>query len=509
MHSRGVSRPMAMQHMQSHQGSNHEDHQGGDEDKPSMHEMLANHHRQVLWIPWTLILLGIWMAVAPFNFGYLNEDLWTVPSGGRGPWFSSTETYDALRATLMTWSDVISGILLIIFGWRSLRPDRPISLWAACFVGIWLLFAPILFWAPTPSMFLNDSIVALLVIALTILIPGMPNMMKFMQMGKATPPGWSYNPSSWPQRAILIGLGFAGLLFSRYLAMYQLGYIDFVWDPFFGFETGTQLVLDSNMSHFWPISDGGLGAALYSIEFLMGFMGAASRWRTMPWMVTIFGIVVIPLGLGHIILVMSQPVIVHAWSTFALAAAAMMLPMITLTVDEVVAMGQHLRDAKRRGDRDGSMWKVFWLGGKADGTTADERTVPLADLPDKPGPVVRSMIWGATAPWHLLIVTILGLWLLAAPAVFGVDIRTPGADAAHIGGAFVVVMAVIAMAEVVRSLRWLNVAAGVALAGVIFFTGAGAGYAIAMVFTGLMIALLSLPRGHITETYADWKRLTR
>ncbi|GAB3519546.1 hypothetical protein GCM10027402_06390 [Arthrobacter monumenti] len=91
---------------------------------------------------------------------------------------------------LMTWSDVVSGLLLVAFGWGSLRPDRPISLWAACCVGIWLLFAPILFWAPTAAMFLNDSLVGLLVIALTILIPGMPNMMKFMQqMGERTPPG--------------------------------------------------------------------------------------------------------------------------------------------------------------------------------------------------------------------------------------------------------------------------------------------------------------------------------
>lgn len=60
----------------------------------------------------------------------------------------------------------------------------------------------------------------------------------------------------------------------------------------------------------------------------MGFMDGKSRWRTMPWMVTMIGIVVIPLGLSHIILVMSQPVVVHHLSTFALLAALVMLPMI-------------------------------------------------------------------------------------------------------------------------------------------------------------------------------------
>jgi len=27
-----------------------------------------------------------------------------------------------------------------------------------------------------------------------------------------------------------------------------------------------------------------MGALVYSIELLMGFMGDKSRWRTMPWM---------------------------------------------------------------------------------------------------------------------------------------------------------------------------------------------------------------------------------
>ena len=479
------------------------------DDQPDVQQMLVSHHRQTLWIPWTLILLGVWLLLAPFTLGYLDEGQWSVPSGGRGAWFADAPMHGELRASLTMWSDVVSGALLVLLGWRALRPDRPVALWAACLVGVWLVFAPVVLWAPTAAAFANDSLVGLLVIALTILIPGMPNMIKFMQMGPPTPPGWSYNPSSWPQRAILIALGFAGFVVSRYLAAYQLGYTDYVWDPFFGFETGTRTVLDSDMSHMWPISDAGLGAVAYSFEFLMGFMGARARWRTMPWMVAMFGILVVPLGLTHIVLVMSQPVVVHAWSTLALVAAALMLAMIALTVDEVVAMGQHVRDAIRRGDRDGSRWKVFWLGGKAEGSTPDERTPALADLPDRPRAVGKAMVWGATLPWNLVAVSVLGIWLLAAPAVFGVDIRTGAADVAHIGGAFVVVIAVIAMGEVVRAARLLNIAAGIAIAGLVLLTGPGTGYVIAVLLTGLAIAVLSLPRGAIRETYGDWDRFIR
>lgn len=500
MQSRGVTRPMALQEAQDPHD---------EDEQPSTQEMLESHHRHTLWIPWTLILLGVWLLVSPFTFGHLNEDLWTVPSGGRGPWFADAQTYDSLRATLITGSDLVSGGLLVLLGWRALRPDRPISLWAACFVGIWLVFAPVLFWAPTAAAFANDSIVGLLVIALTILIPGMPNMVKFMQMGPPTPPGWSYNPSSWPQRAILIGLGFGGLLVSRYLAAYQLGYTDYVWDPLFGFQTGTQPVLDSDMSHMWPVSDAALGTAAYSFEFLMGFMGAAARWRTMPWMVAMFGILVVPLGLVHITLVMSQPVVVHEWSTFALLAAAFMLPMISLTIDEVVAMGQHVRAAVHRGDRGGSTWKVFWLGGTAEGSTADERTEPLAHLPEQPRAVLKSMVWGVTVPWNLALVATSGVWLLAAPAIFGVDIRSGAADIAHLGGAFIIVMAVIAMAEVVRAIRLLNVAAGVVMVLAVVLIGAEVAYTAAIVLTAIAVAALSLRRGDIRETYGGWDRLIR
>lgn len=501
MKDRGVTRPMALQD----HGSDHDEGSG----EPSPEQMLEEHHRKTLWIPWALVLLGAWLVVSPFSFGYLNEDLWAVPSGGRGAWFADQVEHLSLRAHLMAWSDVVSGFLLIVLGLRALKPDRPVTLWAACFVGIWLVFAPVVLWSPTAAGFANDSFVGMLVIALTILIPGMPNMIKFMQMGPANPPGWTYNPSSWPQRAILIALGFVGMVVSRYLAAYQLGYIDTVWDPFFGFASGTQPVLDSQMSHMWPISDAGLGGVAYTFEFLMGFMGAKSRWRTMPWMVAMFGVLVIPLGLSHIALVMSQPAVVHHWSTLALFAALVMLPMITLTVDEVVAMGQHMRDAVRRGDRDGSAWKIFWMGGSAEGCTPDERSPDIGELSDRPGPVTRSMLWGATAPWNLVAVAALGVWMLFAPAVFDISIRSGAADAAHIGGAVVIVAAVIAMGEPVRLLRFLAAAGAVGAAALLLLADPDGTFAVAMVATALAIVVLSVPRGRIRDAYGDWELLTR
>ena len=111
--------------------------------------------------------------------------------------------------------------------------------------------------------------------------------------GPEVPPGWSYNPSAWPQRAPVIALAFLSFLVARYMAAFQLGYIETAWDPFFG--NGTERVLTSDVSKAWPISDAGLGAMTYMIEALMGLMGDQRRWRTMPWMVAGFGFVVVPL----------------------------------------------------------------------------------------------------------------------------------------------------------------------------------------------------------------------
>ena len=281
--------------------------------------------------------------------------------------------------------------------------------WGACFVGLWLLSAPIMLWTPSAAAYVNDTLVGTLVVALTIVLPGIPNEPAFESKGKATPPGWSYNPSSWPQRLILIAVACVGLFASRYLAAYQLGYVDEVWDPFFGFSEGTQRVLDSELSHAFPVSDAGLGAIAYNLEILAVLGGNAARWRTSPWTVAIFGVLVLPLGLAHVALIMSMPVIVQAWCTLCLVAGAVALPMVVFAVDEVVAMGQHLRRAREQGDRGGSTWKVFWLGSTSEGSTADGRTPQMLDLGERPIRVVGASLWGPAHAYRYW-----ALWLSAS-----------------------------------------------------------------------------------------------
>ncbi|WP_430453365.1 vitamin K epoxide reductase family protein [Rhodopirellula europaea] len=464
---------------------------GDGEMTPEMRrKMRDKHHQQTEWIWWTLILLGVWMVAAPFSFDY-----------GHNP--ASPAASDASPLSMQTringmiWSDVISGLLLIVLGWRSLKPGRPITLWAACFVGIWMNAAPLVFWSPSAAGYLNNTIVGTLVIAFTILIPGMPSMIMMMKMGPEVPRGWTYNPSSWPQRAIMIGLGFAGWLVSRYLSAYQLGYIDYAWDPFFG--KSTMSVLESNVSRSLPVSDAGLGALAYTIEFLMGYMGGTSRWRTMPWMVTFFGILVVPLGLTHIVLVISQPVIVGQWCTFCLLAALIMLPMIPLTLDEVVAMCQFMVQAKREGK---PFWKTFWKGGTVEGEGADERSPRLTA---KPSQVWSAMVWGMTAPWTLVVCTAAGFWLMLAPWVLNVsgDI----ASGTQVAGALIITVSVVVMAEVARAGRFLNILLALWIVALPWLYGGVSTLFMANnVVLGIALIALSIPRGTIKQRYGSWDR---
>lgn len=499
MAMRGVSRPMAEKQMQSEHSESHKEDEHK-HDKNGHHEMdrdmmLNMHYNQTLWIYWSLIVLGVWMLVSPLTFSY--GQFIAQPPGGRELWLS-----DTMRVSVMRWSDIISGALLIIFGWRSLKPDRPISLWICCFVGIWLNMAPVIFWAPSLGIYINDTVVGALVIALSILIPGMPNMIKYMKMGSEVPQGWSYNPSSWPQRWSMMVLAFLGWIVSRYLGAYQLGYLETIWDPFFGPQSAK--VLTSKMSESLPVSDGALGALAYTFEFLMGWMGAPSRWRTMPWMVTFFGILVIPLGLVHILLVISQPVVVGAWCTMCLLAAAIMLPMLPLEVDEVFAMVQHMKKATR--EKGARFWTVFWKGGKPAEKNMDERTPALMSLPDQPGKVIKASLWGMSSGWTLMASTLIGIWLMFTPALFGVSIETRAADVNHLGGSLIVVTSVIAMGEILRRGRYLNMLLGLIVAILPWFLPeSNTALNLSGLLSGIAVILLSIPRGPKTQTYGIWE----
>jgi uncharacterized membrane protein len=169
------------------------------------------------------------------------------------------------------------------------------------------------------------------------------------------PPGWSYNPSSWPERLPIIALALVGFGIATYLALYQFGVTSSPWEPFFG--SGSRRILTSGISRMLPIPDATLGALGYLLDAVSGAIGGTERWRTMPWIVIIFGLAVGPFGAVSILLVIAQPLRVHAWCTLCLASAAVSVLMIGPAMDELLASLQHLKRERSLGH---SVWRAFW-----------------------------------------------------------------------------------------------------------------------------------------------------
>lgn len=169
------------------------------------------------------------------------------------------------------------------------------------------------------------------------------------------PPGWTVNPSAWDQRLPILAVATLGFGIAAYLSLFQFEIISTVWEPFFG--DGSRRILTSSVSRILPIPDAALGALGYLADAVTGAIGGTRRWRTMPWIVILFGIAVGPLGAVSVLLVILQPVLFDSFCTLCLATAVISVVMIGPAMDESLASLQHLR---RRGREGASMWRVFW-----------------------------------------------------------------------------------------------------------------------------------------------------
>lgn len=424
--------------------------------------LMARHIVMERWVQVVVALLGAWLVFTPLAEGRAR--------------------------TVVGISDLASGILILLFATLASK-GRVYAPWAAALVGLWVSFAPLAFWAPAAGIYTNDSIIGALVVAFSVIVP-----MRAEMPGPDVPAGWTYNPSTWAQRAPVIALAAAGFLLSRYMAAFQLGHIASAWDPLFG--RGTERVLTSDISRSFPVSDAGLGAYVYLLELLSALMGDRRRWRTMPWMVAVFGLAVVPLGITSVVLVMLQPVAVGAWCTICLVTAVFMLIMVAVSLDEIVAMVQFLAAGKRAG---GSAWRLFWIGGVLPPTVASVGLVRRRASP------WREMFFGASVSWPLLATAIIGAWVLAAPWVLDTGHGRSALVFNTILGAVAVVVAFVVWAEVTRAVRLLNVLAGLAIAvGVWLLPGLSLMTCLNDTVVGILLTLLSVPRGPVRDHYGAW-----
>jgi hypothetical protein len=300
-------------------------------------------------------------------------------------------------------------------------------------------------------------------------------------------------------------LALIGLLVSRYLTAYQLEAIDSVWEPFFPGtlpdKNGTEQIITSDVSKSWPVPDAGVGAMTYALEIIVGIVGTSRRWRTMPWLVVLFGIMIVPLGAVSIFFIVIQPIVIGTYSTLALIAAAAMVLQIPYSLDELVATYQFLR----RRHAAGQPWlRVFFTGDTDEG---EDRKI-IDDFERSPPVIMKDMVTGGmTFPWTLLASIGVGFVLMLSPLVFGWDGGVTASS--HVVGALAITVSVAALAPVARLGRFLNVLLGLVLLFAPFMNDASWTQTGFSVLCGLLLIGLSIPRGTVTSSYGTWDRFVR
>src|SRR3546814_4958267 len=103
--------------------------------------------RRARWALYANIGLGLWLASSPLIY-----DSVTTQSVGEAARFVTIDRglpSIEWRANALAISDVVSWFAIALFGALSLSArTKTWAQWAVAFVGIWLFFAPLIFWSP-------------------------------------------------------------------------------------------------------------------------------------------------------------------------------------------------------------------------------------------------------------------------------------------------------------------------------------------------------------------------
>ena len=428
---------------------------------------------------------------------------------GLGSWLLTQPLLVGVQEPLLRGSEMTLGLLLMIAASLALSWRAVWARWLCAGIGAAVMAVPFLWSTANAAAYLSDTLVGALVFGLAVCSKPEPGSSAVAALtGPRVPPGWSYNPSGWAQRLPIIVLALLGLYVSRYLAGYQLGHIPGLWDPFFaGSATdprnGTEEIVTSWVSTALPVSDAALGGYTYLLEILTGLVGSRQRWRTAPWLVLLFGLMIVPLGLTTILFIIIQPVVLGTWSTLALVGGAAVLLQIPYSLDELLATCQFLRRRIKAGK---PWWRVLFLGDTDDMPAPSDAVPDPDDEFDRPlRAVLKSMVGGGVSlPWNLAWAGLIGLSLLFTRVTLGADGSL--AHAHHIIGSLVLTVVSVAAADVARPARALNALLGVGLMLVPFLFDGDTVTAAVTIGLGLALVLLSVRRGPIQERYGNWSR---
>jgi hypothetical protein len=114
------------------------------------------------------------------------------------------------------------------------------------------------------------------------------------------------------------------------------------------------------MRRWFLVPDGAVGALAYLGDLIYGLAGSTRRWHDRPWLVVLFGLDVVPLGIVSAVLVVLQGVAVNAWCFLCIVTAAISLTLVFLAYDEVWSSLLYLRRVWRQTASVRLLWRAFW-----------------------------------------------------------------------------------------------------------------------------------------------------
>lgn len=222
----------------------------------------------------------------------------------------------------------------------------------------------------------------------------------------------------------------------------------------------------------------------------------------MPWLVLLFGILIVPLGAVSIFFIIIQPIVIGTWCTLCLIGALAMLLQIPYSFDEILATLQFLKKRRQQGR---SLWYLMLHGDTMSGGSADYSD----NFEAAPGAVLREMLFsGVSVSWTLVVSSLIGVALMCTRLLF--DTAGAAADSDHIVGSLVITFSIMALGEVARPLRFANIGFGAWLIAAPWVIGEHSGMAAAAsVFLGVALIWLAIPVGRITSHFGKWDRIAR
>lgn len=105
-------------------------------------QQMRRMHFSMLWVHFANLLLGAWLAASPLIFGGFDPQSFTDAVLGVT---AERGLPDPPRSEWLAWNDFSSGLAIVLFSALSLSQRFSSAQWAIATVGVWLLFAPLVF----------------------------------------------------------------------------------------------------------------------------------------------------------------------------------------------------------------------------------------------------------------------------------------------------------------------------------------------------------------------------